>query len=176
MSVPSLEEVVATNVCDKDIQLKLRTAYSVAKESTDRSTQTGAVLVQGGWNICTGYNHHVYGFGHKEEHHQRPLKYSLTEHAERHVIFKAARNGIKTANLTLVAPWVCCPDCARAIVEAGIVCVICHKQCMDRTPERWRELVDLGLDILGRGRVELIQWDGVVGECENLMNEEIWLP
>lgn len=167
---------MAINVHNDDIQMKLQAAYMAATNSTDQSTHTGAVLVQGGWNVVSGYNHHVRGFGHQKEHHERPMKYAVTEHAERHVILQCACKGVPTVNLTMVAPWVCCPDCGRAIVEAGIACVICHKQCMDRTPERWRELVALGLDILGRGGVELIQWDGVVGECENLMDGEVWTP
>jgi hypothetical protein len=44
-----------------------------------------------------GFNHFIKGYGHLEEHHARPVKYNLVEHAERDVIYKAAANGIKTA-------------------------------------------------------------------------------
>jgi deoxycytidylate deaminase len=107
---------------------------------------------------------------------ERPMKYSLTEHAERDVIYKAARWHHRTKGSTLVANWVACPDCARAIVLAGISTVVCHQQCMDRTPDRWREMVDLGLFILKQGGVEVRQWSGTVGRVDNLNNGEIWQP
>lgn len=164
------------NVPEVDIPLKMRAAYQAALKSTDRSTKNGAILVNGGWNVITGYNHHVAGYGDKPEHHERPFKYAITEHAERDVILKAARAGIKTEGLTMVAHWVCCPDCARAIVEAGISQVICHKACMDRDRPDWKPMVDAGLEILRRGGVELVVWDGVIGGVTNLNGGVVWNP
>jgi len=168
--------VIETNVMRSFIRCKMRAAYTAAIKSTDRSTKNGAILVQDGWNVVTGWNSHVPGYGVKPEHHERPFKYWVTEHAERDVILKAARKGIKTAGLTLVANWVACPDCARAIVLAGIRQVICHKACMDRDRPDWKPMVDAGLEIFRRGGVELIVWDGVVGDITNLNNGEIWKP
>jgi dCMP deaminase len=156
----------------------MQTAYRAAELSTDLSTKNGAILVSNGSSLLMGYNHHVDGF---EGVHERPLKYEVTEHAERDVIFKAAKMGIRTEGLTLVANWVACPDCARAIVCAGIKQVICHKECQDRTnnlrPDGsgWKESVALGLNILKKGGVEVIEWSGHVG-IENLNNGEIWMP
>lgn len=179
MSVTSGEEAVGTNiphVTEGDIQLKLRTAYKAAERSDDRSTKNGAILVCDGCNLLAGCNHMLPGYGDKPEHHERPFKYWVTEHAERDVILKAAAKGIRTQGLTMVANWVACPDCARAIVEAGIAAVITHKACMDRTPERWAELVDAGLNILLKGGVYLYMWDGKVGDVSNLNNGELWYP
>jgi dCMP deaminase len=162
---------------DAAIRTIMRAAYDAAENSTDRITRNGSVLVNyDGCILMTGFNHHVDGYGQEEEHHDRPLKYSLTEHAERDVIFKAAREQLRTRGNTMVANWVACPDCARAIVIAGISTVICHKQCMDRTPPRWEEMVNLGLDMLKRGGVQVIQWDGKVGRVSNLNNGEMWSP
>lgn len=166
---------MAINVADSEIRLKLRAAYQAAHQSDDRSTKNGALLVNQGWNVLHGYNHIMDGWGGEAWHHERPFKYWVTEHAERDVIFKAAAKGIKTAGLTLVGHWVACPDCARAIVMSGIVEVICHKQCQDRTPDRWKEMVETGLAIL-RKDVDLIVWDGKVGDMTNLNNGEIWEP
>jgi dCMP deaminase len=170
------EVVVISNVLDVDIPLKIRAAYVAALKSTDRSTKTGAVLVDSGWNVISGYNHHIPGYGDEPEHHERPFKYAITEHAERDVILKAAKAGIKTEGLTMVAPWVACEDCARAIVLAGISQVICHKQCQDRNRPDWKGAVDTGLEILNRGGVELVVWDGKVGGIENLNNGNVWYP
>lgn len=168
--------VIEVNVETGHIKAKMRAAYMAALKSTDRATKTGAILVDIGWNVVSGCNHHVTGYGIKPEHHERPFKYMVTEHAERAVILKAARLGIKTAGLTMVAPWVACADCARAIVESGVMQVICHKACMERNRPDWKEMVDTGLEILCRGGVELIIWDGVIGGITNLNGGKIWHP
>jgi deoxycytidylate deaminase len=160
----------------KDIPLKLRAAYKAAEKSTDRSTRNGAILVKDGWNLISACNSHVPGYGGMECDHERPLKYSITEHAERAVILAAARKGIKTEGLTLVANWVACPDCARAIVLAGIETVVCHWECQQRTPERWFDLVATGMDIMTHGGVNIIQWEGKVGGVHNINNGELWAP
>lgn len=160
-----------------DIQQLMRAAYGAALESTDRVTQNGAILVNldtGLW--ARGYNHHIAGYGNLEKDHERPRKYSLTEHAERDVIFKATRAGFATEGCMMVANWVACPDCARAIILAGITKVFCHKQCMDLTPPRWDEMVNLGLEMLRNAEVEVVQWDGKVARIENLNNGEVWYP
>lgn len=148
-------------------------AYWVAVRSDDRSTKNGVLLQHRNVTVCTGFNHFIDGYGDLPEHHERPLKYSLTEHAERDVIYKAARCGIYTSGATMVGHWVACPDCARAIVEADIDRVVCHRQCMERTPERWEDMILLGLEILKRGDVELVAYDGKVG-IDNLNGGEIW--
>ena len=151
-------------------------AYLSAVNSDDKSTHNGAVLVRLNDSLCYGWNHFLDGFGEFPQHHERPMKYSLTEHAERDVIYKAVCCGFRTKGSTMVANWVACPDCARAIVLAGIDTVVCHRECMDRTPDRWSEMVDLGLFILKQGGVEVVQWSGTVGRVDNLNNGEVWQP
>jgi dCMP deaminase len=168
--------MIEINVETGHIVDKMRAAYLAALKSTDRSTKIGAVLVDSGWNVVTRCNSHITGYGDEPSHHERPLKYQITEHAERAVILEAARQGIKTEGLTLVANWVCCPDCARAIVLAGIRQVISHRQCMDRNRPEWKPMIDTGLEILRRGGVELIVWDGVIGDIENLNGGQVWRP
>jgi deoxycytidylate deaminase len=165
---------------DLDIRDLLWRAYRLARRhSTDRSTHNGAILTDESGDLRTlaaGWNSHLPGWGDKEEHHERPLKYSLTEHAERAALYDAARKHVRTKGLTMIANWVACPDCARGIVLAGIRRVICHKQCMDRTPSRWKEMVDLGLEMMEKNGVEVIQWDGLVESVFNLNNGEVWSP
>jgi deoxycytidylate deaminase len=164
------------NLDGREIRDKFGIVYRVAARSDDISTRNGALLVDGGWNVISGCNHMMEGYGHKIEHHQRPFKYWVTEHAERDVILKAAAKGISTKGLTMVANWVACPDCARAIVKAGIVCVVTHKACMDRTPARWKDMVEAGLNIMEKGGVQLHIWDGKVGDVPNLNGGEVWYP
>jgi dCMP deaminase len=164
------------HVAEKDIKIKMFRVYKMAEQSSDLSTKNGALICEDGWNIVAGCNHHVEGFVDIPGCHERPLKYEITEHAERDAIFRAVRKGYDVRGLTLVANWAACPDCARAIVLCGIGDVICHKQCMDRTPERWKERVNLGLRILERGGVNVYQWDGEVGGIDALMDGKVWRP
>ena len=164
------------NVSYKEIPLKLKAAYSAAEKSDDRSTKNGAILVKEGWNVLTGWNHMMEGWGGELEHHERPFKYWITEHAERDVLLKAASKGICTKGMTLVANWVACPDCARAIVLAGIDTVICHKDCQKLTPERWKDMVTAGIDIMKQGGVRVIEWEGKIGGIHNIHNGELWAP
>jgi dCMP deaminase len=155
----------------------MRSAYGAAINSDDRVTKNGAAIINSGGDVLVrGWNHFVDGWGDDEAHHERPFKYSVTEHAERDVIYKAANVGVACQGKTMIANWVACPECARAIKLAGIKLVICHKECMDRTPDRWAEMVALGLSILKKGGVELVQWSGKVDRVQNLNNGEIWEP
>ena len=51
----------------------------------------------------------------------RPAKYLWIEHAERNAICNAARAGTATERCTIYVEIMPCMDCARAIVQAGIV-------------------------------------------------------
>jgi dCMP deaminase len=102
------------------------------------------------------------------------------EHAERDTILKAANKGIKTEGATLYVPWYDCADCARAIIEAGIVRVVGHKQMFDKTPERWKASIadgDIMLDEAGVMRDVLnIANVAVPGEFQVLFDGEYWTP
>jgi dCMP deaminase len=56
----------------------------------------------------------------------RPLKYQFVEHAERNAIFNAARIGVKTEGCWAFMNFMPtpCADCARALIQAGIVKII----------------------------------------------------
>ena len=166
-----------------DIQRYMRYVYRLAHRSTDLSTNNAAILIDESdlarGVLAKGWNAHLPGYENHPQAHERPFKYSVTEHAERAVIFNAAYHGVCTNGLTMIANWVFCPDCARATVLPGVKRVYCHKQCMDRTPPRWDEMVALGCQMAEENDVnpvEIIRWDGMVGDVENLNNGEIWCP
>jgi len=89
-----------------------------------------------------------------EERWGRPQKYLWVEHAERNAIYASAKAGIKTEGMTLVARWASCADCARAIIQAGIVRVVRHGGY--ETPERWRESSEIGGWLLKEAGVEVV--------------------
>ncbi|KKS96251.1 MAG: Deoxycytidylate deaminase [Microgenomates group bacterium GW2011_GWC1_43_13] len=79
----------------------LRQAYEfAAKNSTDRSTQNGAILVDGsGRVVAWGTNCFPKGVVESPERLERPAKYLYVVHAEHASILYAARNGVKTEGL-----------------------------------------------------------------------------
>ncbi len=157
----------------------LREAYRLAfDQSTDTSTKNGAILVDSDGYILVGSVNAFTnpGMANDPRNRERPRKYKVTEHAERAAIYKAARAGISTSGLTMVCPWACCSDCARGIILAGIPLVVAHQRAFDMTPERWREEVDIGIEILRGSGVEYVLYSGEIGEVENLFNGEVWRP
>lgn len=156
----------------------LRKAYRLAAlYSDDPNTKNGAVLVnEEGRPIGIGANNFAAGVALTPDRLERPKKYEFVEHAERDAIFTAARNGERTAGSTLYCPWYACAPCARAIIKAGIVRVIGHKQMFDRTPDPWKETIAYGNEMFHEAGVEALQFDGPIGDCTGFINGELWYP
>lgn len=158
-------------------KVDLRIAYGIASMSNDPSTKNGALLIDDKGNICSeGCNFFADGVCETLERWERPLKYEYVEHAERNVIYAAAKRGVKTNGLIMVCPWALCADCARAIIQSGIKLLVTHKQAYDRSPERWREQIDRALQMLKEAKVEVIMYDGKIGGVTNRHNGELWEP
>lgn len=162
-----------------DYKILLRWAYGLALKSKDPSTQNAAVLVNdaGGLVLVEGLNSFPEGVLETKERWERPLKYEFVEHAERNVIFQAAREGVKTAGLTMVCPWAACTNCARAIVQSGIKRLVVHRQAIDRSPKFWSETIVIASTILKEGRVEVIVYDGKIGGVPGVRHSgNLWNP
>lgn len=115
-------------------------AYKVASHSKDPSTQNGAV-VPVDFKLITSCNQFSIGVEVNEERLKRPLKYNFIEHAERGVVYEAAKIGISLDSKTMYVPWAACADCSRAIICSGIKRVVCHQKMMDETPDHWKESI-----------------------------------
>jgi dCMP deaminase len=100
----------------------MRLALHIAEWSKDRSTKVGCVIVGPANEVrAIGYNGFPRNINDGEQsRHERPLKYSWTEHAERNAIYNAARIGVPLESCRMYLPWFPCMDCARAIVQSGI--------------------------------------------------------
>lgn len=105
----------------------------VAARSKDRSTKLGCVLVGPDNEIrSTGYNNFPRGINDDApERHARPEKYFWTEHAERNAVYAAARVGTPLKGCRAYLPWLPCMDCARALVQSGIVEVVAINHTSD---------------------------------------------
>jgi dCMP deaminase len=101
----------------------MQLAIHVATWSKDRSTKVGCIIVGPGNEIrAIGYNGFVRGIDDDVDgRHNRPAKYLWTEHAERNAIYSAAMSGIAIKGCRMYLPWFPCMDCARAIVQSGLV-------------------------------------------------------
>lgn len=113
--------------------------------SHDERTQNGAVLVAGTRAVASA---NVYPLAAWSRYGVPPDKYDYIEHAERGVIYKAAQAGYTTSGSTLYVVWFACPDCARAIIAAGVSTVVGSLHARVATPERWEKAVARGESML----------------------------
>lgn len=123
----------------------LRLAFQTARcHSDDPDTQNGAVLVPKDGLVASAANCLPKNLALSPARLKRPEKYHWIEHAERGAIYAAARIGTKTDGAVLYTCWFACPECARAIIEAGIREVVGHVRPRHLTPGRWLPDVTAG--------------------------------
>lgn len=157
-------------------------AYQQAQGSPDPSTQCAALLIDPITmrSIASGINEFPGGVKYTDERWERPLKYSVIEHAERNAIYQAARYGNSTIGCIMVAPWAACADCARAIIQAGISTLVRHKQASDRSPQFWLDSIVIADDMLREAGVIVVDYDGDVcahkEEIKVLHTGQTWIP
>jgi dCMP deaminase len=156
----------------------LRMAYqAAAHESDDLDTQNGAILVDAsGRFIASAANHVVSGLEKTNERLKRPAKYTYMVHAERAAIYKAASIGRSVAGGTLYCPWAACASCAQAVIESGISLIVNHHQVIERTPERWREELQVAEDMLKEAGVEIHTVSSLVGGVSLRFDGKEWNP
>ncbi len=119
-----------------------------AKNSYCKRRQVGALLVKDNMIISDGYNGTPSGFENICEDENGVTKpYVL--HAEANAITKVAKSGNSSKGATLYVTASPCLECAKLIIQAGIVRVVYHD------PYR---LTD-GTDLLKRAGIEVEQID-----------------
>jgi len=155
----------------------LKTAYLEAQKGTNISTQNSALLIDDKDNvILSATNSFPNGIKESEERQDdKPLRLKYSVHAERNVIYLAAKKGIKTEGLTMICPWATCIDCAQAIIQAGIKKLITHKQALDRSGH-WQEEIEFAFNMLREAGVEIIIFDGKMNIGKILRSGEYWEP
>jgi dCMP deaminase len=103
-----------------------------AAKSIDKDTPVGCVVVGPEMNIqVRGHNTLPNGIAAEPlQRLARPDKYTWVEHAERNAIYAAAREGISLKGCTMYVDLTPCVDCARAIIQAGLLEVVVSKERM----------------------------------------------
>jgi dCMP deaminase len=160
---------------ENDVAMEyLRILYRYSADSSDTSTKNAALLVVPyGRAVAFGMNDTPSRlFEHEDqlpmseprpERLERPLKYMWTEHAERAVIYSAARSGIATRGLTMVCVWAACADCARAIVLSGIKELIRHRVPQHDARPDWNASIEVADQILIENGVSIVDIREPVG-------------
>lgn len=99
-------------------------AVAAAGKSKD-PTKVGAILIGPDGEIrLTGFNGPPRGVRDRPERLERPAKYLFASHAEANLVAFAAREGIRTNGCKVVVTHYPCASCARALIQAGIKCVV----------------------------------------------------
>jgi len=98
-------------------------ARSAAARSKDPRSQCGACIVKNRHVVGIGYNGFTKGVPDYERVWATKMKYQFVEHAERNAIHNADRGKLAGSSLYLWTSrnYPTCPDCAKAIVQNGIV-------------------------------------------------------
>jgi dCMP deaminase len=136
-------------------------AKFVATKSKDRSTTVGAVAVdpRSMSVIDIGYNGFPRGIADDNEaYHERPMKYLVTEHAERNLIYNCARTGKALDGAILYMhyqPIPCC-DCARGVIQAGIKTIVGPDLLFPGKGDQWLESLAVAEDLLIEAGVKRI--------------------
>jgi len=130
----------------------------ISQWSKDANKKYGAVLVsQDHRIISTGYNGFPQGCDDSiESRYERPQKYMWTEHAERNVIYSAAKIGVSTNNSIMYINGFSCADCARAIIQSGIKKVVCFEP--DFNHPRWGEMYKVSFQLFKEAKIEIVYY------------------
>lgn len=135
----------------------LEIAKAVAFLSKDSSTQVGALILGPSQEVRSlGYNGAPRGCSADEDARgrERPEKYFWFSHAELNAITNAARAGTPLLGGTLVVTHFPCMDCARAIVQAGLVEVFVPRPDAEFLA-RWREHIERSLKLFDECGVQV---------------------
>jgi len=155
----------------------MKAAISFAITSPDPSTQNSAFLVLESGDAVPetlAVNEFPRGVVKSDVRWERPVKYFYVEHAERNSIYAAARHGISTQGLTMVSPWASCADCARAIIQAGIVRLVRYIS-VDHL--HWADSVDIADQMFDEASVEVVTLaEPISGTNPILRAGKPWLP
>jgi len=139
-----------------DVRLMLL-AHHIAHWSTERGRRVGAVVVGPDHEVrSTGHNGFPRGVNDEIEHrHNRESgeKYFWSSHAERNAIYNAARVGIPLKGCTIYVPWFPCGECAKAIIQSGIVELVAYQP--DFTDAKWGQDFMRVVEMLGEAGVRV---------------------
>ena len=151
----------------------LKECYKYSKNSDHPSTHNAALLVDKDKIVLKGANMFPPKVKHSKYRLEKGNRNVYINHAERDLIYKAAAKGLKTKGLTMVMPWLPCIPCATSIITSGVKKLICHKQMIERTSDRWIKELKEAVKFMEEAGIKIIAYDGKVG-VKAQMHTKIW--
>jgi dCMP deaminase len=130
---------------------------AVSDLSKDPRRKVGAVIVTSMNDIITsGYNGFPRGVQDTPARlNDNEVKLRLTVHAEQNAISNAARLGVSTLASTMIVNLCPCVHCAKSIIQAGIVHLICPNTPVLEPKSKWAEGGVEALELLEEAGVKL---------------------
>lgn len=113
----------------------------------------GAIVVRNGHLVIGACNELPNGVQDTPARRAKPAKYFFTEHAERNAVLLAARYGHRLDGCVMYQTWFPCADCARAIIQSGIVRLVCQKP--DYKNARWGDSFAASMAMLSEAGVSV---------------------
>ena len=138
-----------------EFETLINLAARAASGSPNKIRQVGAaILTCDGGEPVTGCNTFPKGVADLAWRHEGDGRFVWMEHAERNAIFAAAKQGRVLNGATIASTFFPCIDCARAIVQTGMIRLISPEPALDDAV--WGESFLRSRVILEEGGVELV--------------------
>lgn len=135
----------------------------IKSKSKDPNTKVGCIIVGPDNEIrSTGYNSFPRGIiDTYPDRKERPEKYLWIEHSERNAIYNAARVGVPLKGCTIYMEGIPCMDCARAIIQAGIIRIIfdAKEHAKWNSPKYDQAMMTKSIEMLTEAGVRIISVD-----------------
>ena len=149
--------------------------YLAASKSKDERTHIGAVIVGKDNEIkSTGYNSFVRKLRDDVlERQKKPEKYFWFEHAERNAIYNATLIGTSLKGCKMYTNGIPCMDCARGVVQSGILEVIVDKRWNKTNKGEDLEHSSRTLKMFEEVSIKLRYWEGKLLNIEKFRRGEI---
>ena len=149
--------------------------YLAASKSKDERTHIGAVIVGKDNEIkSTGYNSFVRKLRDDVlERQKKPEKYFWFEHAERNAIYNATLIGTSLKGCKMYTNGIPCMDCARGVVQSGILEVIVDKGWNKTNKGEDLEHSSRTLKMFEEVSIKLRYWEGKLLNIEKFRRGEI---
>lgn len=149
--------------------------YLVASKSKDNRAHIGAVIIGSDKEIkSTGYNSFVRGLNDNlPERQEKPEKFYWFEHAERNAIYNATLIGTSLKGCKMYTTGIPCMDCARGIVQSGILEVIVDEAWDKVNSDMWVEHSKRTLQMFEETGVKIRYWNGKLPKIQKFRRGKV---
>lgn len=149
--------------------------YLIASKSKDERTHIGALIIGPDKEIkSTGYNSFVRRLKDDvPERQEKPEKYYWFEHAERNAIYNAILIDASLKGCKMYTNGIPCMDCARGVVQSGILEVIVDKKWNESNKGEDLEHSRRTIQMFEEVGVNLRYWEGELLKIEKFRRGKI---